>query len=81
MNQQPGDCVATYLGLRRFVVVAVELAQHPPRGRVKLVRIERRDGHPKYPECGRRQEVGSFAERESLRLRDGSIGEWRPALR
>jgi hypothetical protein len=80
MNQEPGDCVATYLGLRGFAVVAVELVQHPQRGWVKLVRIERQDGQHKCPECGRRQAAGLFAEREPIGLRDGSIGGWETCL-
>jgi transposase len=80
MNQEPGDCVATYLGLQGFAVVAVELVQHPQRGWVKLVRLERRDGQHKCPECGRRQAAGLFAEHEPIRLRDCSIGDWETCL-
>jgi len=75
MSQEPGDCVATYLGLQGFEVVAVERAQHPQRGPVKLVRIERRDGQHECPECGRRQATALFAEREPILLRDCSLGD------
>ena len=46
MNQERDDCVATYLGLQGFKVVAVERVQHARRGRVKVVRIERRTIKP-----------------------------------
>ena len=36
MNQEPGDCVAAYLGLQGFAVVAVELVQHPGGGGWRL---------------------------------------------
>ena len=75
MNQERGDCVATYLGLQAFKVVAVERVQHPHRGLVKVVRIERRDGQHECPECGRRHAAGLFAEPEPIRLRDSSIGD------
>ena len=80
MNQEPGDWVATDLGLQGFAVVAVERVRHPQRGWVKLVRIQRRDGQHEYPECGRRHAVGLFAEREPIRLRDCSIGDWETYL-
>ena len=54
MNQEPGDCVATYLGLQGFDVVAVERVPHPTRGPVKLVRVKRRAGQHECPDCGRR---------------------------
>ena len=75
MNQERGDCVARYLGLQGFKVVAVERVQHPVRGWVKVVRIERRDGLYACPECGRRQATGLFAEQEPILLRDSSIGD------
>jgi transposase len=75
MNQEPDDCVATYLGLQGFKVVAVERVQHPRRGRVKIVRVERRDGQHECPDCGRRHAAGEFAEIEPIRLRDCSIGD------
>ena len=75
MNQERGDCVATYLGLQAFKVVTVERVQHPHRGLVKVVRIERRDGQHECPECGRRHAAGLFAEPEPIRLRDSSIGD------
>jgi hypothetical protein len=75
MNQEPGDCAATYLGLQGFAVVAVERLQHPRRGPVKIVRIERRDGQHECPVCGRRHSSRLFAEQEPLRLRDCSIGD------
>ena len=61
MNQEPGDCVATYIGLEGLAVVAVALVQHPQGGWVKLVRIERRDGQHKCPECGQRQAASESA--------------------
>jgi len=75
MNQERADCVATYLGLQGFKVMAVERVQHPQRGPVKVVRIERRDGQHECPECGRRHAVGLFTEQEPVRLRDCSIGD------
>ncbi len=75
MNQEPGDCVATYLGLQGFKVVAVERVSHPHRGPVKVVRLERRDGQHECPGCGRRQATGLFAEQGPILLRDCSIGD------
>ena len=75
MNQEPGDCVATYLGLQGFAVVAVEWVQHPRRGQVKIVRVERREGRHECPDCGRRHKAGRFAGAEPIRLRDCSIGD------
>lgn len=75
MNQEQGDCVATYLGLQGFTVVAVERVEHPHRGLVKVVRVERRDGQHECSECGRRQAAGLFVEQEPIRLRDCSIGD------
>ena len=75
MNQEPGDCVATYLGLQGFDVVAVERVQHPQRGPVKIVRVERRAGQHECPDCGRRHARGEFTEIEPIRLRDCSIGD------
>ncbi|MEO8011791.1 MAG: ISL3 family transposase [Dokdonella sp.] len=75
MNQERGDCVATYLGLQGFKVVTVERVQHPRRGLVKVVRIERQGGQHECPQCGRRQAAGLFAEHEPIRLRDCSIGD------
>jgi transposase len=75
MNQEPGDCVATYLGLQGFAVVAVERVQHPQRGQVKIVRVERREGQHECPDCGRRHARGEFTELEPIRLRDCSIGD------
>jgi transposase len=80
MNQERDDCVATYLGLQEFSVVAVERVRHPLRGPVKVVRVERRDGGHECPECGRRHEAGLFAEVEPIRLRDCSIGDWETYL-
>jgi len=74
MNQERGDCVATYLGLQGFKVVAVERVPHPRRGWVKVIRIERREGRHECPECGRRVAAGLFAE-QPIRLRDCSIGD------
>ena len=74
MNQERGDIVATYLGLQGFRVVAVARIQHPRRGSVKVVRVERRDGHHECPECGRRHGMGLFAESEPLWLRDNTLG-------
>lgn len=75
MNQSEGDCVATYLGLQGFEVVAVERVPHPRRGWVKVVRVRRRDGQHECPDCGRRHATGEFAELEPIRLRDCSIGD------
>jgi transposase len=74
MNQEQGDCVATYLGLQGFNVVSVERVRHPGRGLVKLVRVERRAGGHECPGCGRRHETGLFHE-AAIRLRDCSIGD------
>lgn len=63
MNQEPGDLVAAYLGLQGFEVVAVVHEPHPRRGRVKVVRVERRAGQHECPECA----VGSNIQaRESF---------------
>ena len=75
MNQEPGNTVAAYLGLQGFEVVAVGREQHLRRGRVKIVRIERREGRHECPECGRRHEAALFTEMEPVRLRDCSIGD------
>lgn len=80
MNQEPNDCVAAYLGLQGFAVVAVERVQHPERGRVKIVRVERRSGPHECPDCGRRHDAGVFAELEPIRLRDCSIGDYETYL-
>src|SRR2546425_1624938 len=76
MNQERGDLVATYLGLQGFAVVAVEHAAHARLGRVKIVRVERREGRHECPDCGRRHEAGVFSEAEPIRLRDCSIGDY-----
>jgi len=55
--------------------MAVERVEHPGRGRVKVVRVQRRDGQHVCPDCGRRHEAGLFAEFEPIRLRDCSIGD------
>ena len=75
MNQEPDDLVAAYLGLQGFEVVGVNQEPHPRRGRVKVVRIERRAGQHECPECGRRHARGLFAEPGPIRLRDCSIGD------
>ena len=75
MNQEPDDLVAVYLGLQGFEVVAVVFEPHPRRGRVKVVRVERRTGRHECPDCGRRHVRGLFAEPEPIRLRDCSIGD------
>lgn len=75
MNQEPGNTVAAYLGLQGFEVVAVAGDEHVRRGRVKIVRIERREGRHECPDCGRRHEAALFTEREPVRLRDCSIGD------
>ena len=74
MTQSADDCVATYLGLQGFDVVAVERLEHQWRGRVKIVRVERREGQHECPDCGRRHAAGLFAE-APIRLRDCSIGD------
>ncbi|MBI5837664.1 MAG: ISL3 family transposase [Candidatus Eisenbacteria bacterium] len=75
MNQEQGDCVATYLGLQGFGVVSVERSRHPVRGPVKVVRVVRRSGEHECPECGRRHAAGLFTEAAPIRLRDCSIGD------
>ena len=75
MNQERGDLVATYLGLQGFEVVAVVHERHPRRGRVKVVRIERRAGQHECPECGKRHARALFTEPEPIWLRDCSIGD------
>src|SRR6266850_4863252 len=75
MNQERDDLVAAYLGLQGFAVVAVERRQHPHRGWVKIVRVERREGRHECPDCGRRHASALFTEPEPLRLRDCSIGD------
>jgi transposase len=74
MNQSGDDCVATYLGLQGFAVVSVERVVDPRRGRVKIVRVGRREGQHECPDCGRCHATGLFAE-EAIRLRDCSIGD------
>lgn len=56
-------------------MVKVTFGPHPRRGRVKVVRIERRTGKHECPDCGRRHGGGLFAEPEPIRLRDCSIGD------
>lgn len=80
MNQEQRDCAATYLGLQGFEITAVERVEHPRRGWVKVVRIQRRQGRHECPDCGRRHAVGEFAEVEPIRLRDCSIGDWDTSL-
>lgn len=75
MNQERGDFVATYLGLQGFEVVAVVFEQHPRRGRVKVVRVERRSGQHECPQCGRRHASALFTEPEPIWLRDCSVGD------
>lgn len=73
MSQEPDHLVAAYLGLQGFEVMAVIHEPHPRRGRVKVVRIERRAGQHECPDCGRRHASGSFAEPAPIRLRDCSL--------
>jgi transposase len=75
MNQERGDLVATYLGLQGFAVVAVVHERHPRRGRVKVVRIERRTGQHECSGCGRRHERALFTEPIPIWLRDCSLGD------
>lgn len=75
MNQERGDLVATYLGLQGFEVVAVVHARHPRRGRVKVVRIERRAGPHECSGCGRRHARALFTEPVPIWLRDCSVGD------
>lgn len=75
MNQERHDLVATYLGLQGFAVVAVVQARHPRRGRVKVVRIERRSGAHECSGCGRRHERALFTEPAPIWLRDCSVGD------
>lgn len=58
MNREPGDRVATYLGVQGFAAVVVERARRPQGGSVKVVRVKRRDGQHEWPECGRRPAGG-----------------------
>jgi hypothetical protein len=78
MNQEPGDCGATYPGLQGFAVVGVERVQHPQRGPVKIVRIERRNGQHECPEGGRRQASRLFAGRSRSGCGTVRSGTWRP---
>jgi len=75
MNQERDDLVAAYLGLQGFGVVAVIFEAHPRRGRVNVVRVERRAGQHECSGCGRRHASELFAEPEPIRLRDCSIGD------
>lgn len=75
MNQERGDLVATYLGLQGFEVVAVVHARHPRRGRVKVIRVERRAGQHECPDCGRRHATALFTEPVPIWLRDCSVGD------
>ena len=75
MNQERDDLVAAYLGLQGFAVIGVERVERPGRGRVKRVRVERREGQHACPDCGRRHGGRLFAERAPIQLRDCSIGD------
>src|SRR5438445_6468977 len=75
MNQERDDLVATYLGLQGFAVVSIERVWDPRRGRVKVVRIERREGGHECPDCGRHHDSALFTEPDPIRLRDCSIGD------
>jgi hypothetical protein len=75
MNQDPGDLVATHLGLQGFEVVAVVRTRHRRFGRVKLVRVERRTGPHECSQCGRRHDQALFTEPAPIWLRDCSVGD------
>jgi len=75
MNPEQDDCVATYLGLQGFEVTAVEFEAHDRLGRVKVVKVRRREGRHECPDCGQRHRAGLFAEADPIRLRDCSIGD------
>jgi transposase len=75
MNQERHDLVATYLGLQGFEVVAVVHTRHPRRGRVKVIRVERRSGQHECSDCGRRHAQALFTEPMPIWLRDCSIGD------
>ena len=75
MNQERDDLVATYLGLQGFEVVAVVRTRHRRFGRVKVVRVERREGHHECSECGRRHAQALFTEPDPIWLRDCSVGD------
>ncbi len=75
MNQEPGDFVATYLGLQGFAVVAVVRERHPRRGEVKVVRLERRSGQHVCSGCGRRHDHALFTEAKPIWFRDCSVGD------
>jgi hypothetical protein len=81
MNQEPGDCVATHLELQWSAVAGWSWRGTRGAGGMKVVRIQRRDGRHKCPECGRRQASGRlFAQREPVCLRSCSIGGWETCL-
>ena len=75
MNQERDDFVATYLGLQGFAVVAVVHEHHLRRGRVKVVRIERRSGQHECSQCARRHSSALFTEPVPIWLRDCSLGD------
>ena len=75
MNQGPGDFDAAYLGLQGFELVAVEQEQDSRRGRVKIVKVQRREARHECSDCGRRHDAGLLLEIEPIRLRDCSIGD------
>ena len=80
MNQEPGKDVAVYLGLQGFEVTAVEIERAGRQRPVKVVRVQRRSGPHRCPQCGRAHARGLFAEVRSLRLRDCSIGDYETYL-
>jgi transposase len=61
--------------LQGFEVVAVVHTRHRRRGRVKVIRIERRSGQHECSDCGRRHERALFTEPMPIWLRDCSIGD------
>ncbi|MCI0432670.1 MAG: transposase, partial [Gemmatimonadetes bacterium] len=56
-------------------MVAVVRTRHPRRGRVKVVRIERRTGTHECSGCGRRHDRALFTEPAPIWLRDCSVGD------
>jgi hypothetical protein len=76
MNQNERDDLAIYLGLQEFEVALVGVEASRRRGRIKVMSLARRSGAHRCPDCGREHAEGLFAEAESIRFRDCSIGDF-----
>lgn len=80
MNQERRDDLAVYLGLQGFAVESVSVVVEPrvgePGRRIKVVRVVRRSGQHRCPDCGREQQRGLFDEAEPIRFRDCSVGDF-----